>query len=146
MLTVTIQFSDITELQNFIAATKHDAPEDVVAQIEHGAAQAITETPVAAPKPRGRPKKSETLAALTGDAPETNAGKATVDGEAKATPVSQTTTEAPLDEARAALQTLVTTKGMESGFEVLKQFGAQRVSEVKAEDYSLFVDACKGAV
>lgn len=49
-----------------------------------------------------------------------------------------------IDNVRAALQAFTSTKGVPEGVALLKEFGAARISELKAEDYTAFVEKCGG--
>jgi hypothetical protein len=48
-----------------------------------------------------------------------------------------------LDDVRAALQKFTSVSGIPAGIELLKKFGANRISELKAEDYAAFVEGCE---
>lgn len=47
-----------------------------------------------------------------------------------------------LDEVRAALQQYTASKGVPAGIELLKKFGAGRISELDADNYASFVAEC----
>ena len=57
------------------------------------------------------------------------------------TPV-QAVAAATLDTVRVALREVFNTKGAAAATEILKQFGAARVSDVKPEDFAKFVATC----
>lgn len=137
MFSITIQIANLEELESFIATLKHSAPSRLTADVIRAADAQIppqigAQTAPPADKPKrgpGRPRKAaEPEKEAAEPAPEPT-GAATVS----------------VDDARAALQELVTTKGMDVAFGVLKQYGAQRVSELQAADYAGFIDACKAA-
>lgn len=137
MFTLTIQVESIVELESFVASLRHSAPPRLVAEV---AAAVETQTdiqlpdaPAAAPKPRGRPKKEKAE-------PEMKA-----EPEAQAEPPASTPAEPTLDAARAALQSALGAHGMETAMGVLKQFNAQRITEVPAADYGKFIAACQAA-
>lgn len=48
-----------------------------------------------------------------------------------------------IDDVRAALQAFTAKAGIDGGIQLLKNFGAQRISELKASDYAAFVGACQ---
>lgn len=48
-----------------------------------------------------------------------------------------------IDDVRAALQSYTAKAGIDGGIQLLKNFGAQRISELKAGDYAAFVGACQ---
>lgn len=48
-----------------------------------------------------------------------------------------------IDDVRAALQSYTAKAGIDGGIQLLKNFGAQRISELKAGDYAAFVEACQ---
>lgn len=50
--------------------------------------------------------------------------------------------EATLDDVRAALQAFTAAKGVPAGIELLKEFGAARISELKAENFAAFIGKC----
>ena len=108
-------------------------------------------------------------AAVTGAEPEPNAAPAVVKerkprakkeeaavqaGEQISGPTAHTTdgaqtasapvesTALTLDEVRPALQAFTAAKGMDAGIQLLKDFGAARISELKAEDFAAFVKKC----
>lgn len=68
------------------------------------------------------------------------------------TPAAQPTTAEPaatagpsvatLDDVRAALQAFTADKGVPAGIELLKEFGAARISELKSEHYGAFIAKC----
>lgn len=143
MFTLTIQVSDLAELESFVAALKHSVSRAIVHQVETAASDALTATAIGSTnettvstRGRGRPKKQ----------PEADQSKSVASGAVDKTPPSGELFHS-IDDARAALQALVSTagKGMEAGFAVLKQFGAQRISDVKADQYRDFITACKAA-
>lgn len=47
-----------------------------------------------------------------------------------------------IDDVRAALQGFTAQHGMASGIDLLKNFGASRVSELKVGDYAAFIAGC----
>ena len=47
-----------------------------------------------------------------------------------------------LDDVRGALQAFTAQKGVPAGIELLKKFGAGRISELAQENYAAFVQAC----
>jgi uncharacterized membrane protein len=148
MFTLTIQVESIAELESFVASLRHSAPPRLVAEV---AAAVETQTdihlpdaPAAAPKPRGRPKKSTPAATDAGE-PAAAAHSLTGTSDAQAEPPASTPAEPTLDLARAALQSALGAHGMETAMGVLKQFNAQRITEVPAADYGKFIAACQAA-
>lgn len=53
---------------------------------------------------------------------------------------------ASLDDVRTALQAFTAGRGVPAGIELLKEFGAARISELKAEQFAAFILKCGGAV
>lgn len=47
-----------------------------------------------------------------------------------------------LDEVRAALQTFTASKGVPAGIELLKKYGAGRISELEEANYAAFAADC----
>lgn len=98
--------------------------------------------PVAEAPKRGRPRKTEQPQAPKEDAAEP-LGKPEVSGSAPSTDSSTpATTSLTLDDVRSALQKFTQKHSIEAGIELLKKFGAQRVSELPAEKYGEFVGVC----
>lgn len=50
-----------------------------------------------------------------------------------------------LDDVRAKLQAFTTAKTIDAGLDLLREFGASRVSEVKPEQYAEFMAKCEAA-
>lgn len=153
-----ITVSSIEEAERILACLRHDADptvvKDVAAQInppvESGPVNPQVDPPAADKPKRGRPRRevapplSESAAPGTPQSTEAEAPNAGT-AEVEVTPAQQTYT---LDDARKALQDVQAKYGtadMAKPLEILGKFGAGRVSEVKAEDYAKFVDACKAA-
>lgn len=112
-------------------------------------------TPSASEKPkRGRKPKEETVSgaetaqvsehaqsvSASATAPTISEEAATIEPDAAEVPAASSTLT--LDDVRAALQKFTAAKGIPAGIELLGQFGAARVSEVKAEDFAAFVEKC----
>lgn len=107
------------------------------------AAEPVAAEPVAAepvdepaPKRRGRPPKAkpattEELVATVGP-----------DVEPEASAPAPEPAAFTIDDVRAALQGFTARQGLPAGIGLLKQFGASRISELKAEDYAAFVKGC----
>lgn len=155
-----ITVSSIEEAERILACLRHDADptvvKDVAAQInptvESGPVNPQVDPPAADKPKRGRPRRevapplsesaapSASLPEKQGPAPAPES-EPEVEGQA----AQQTYT---LDDARKALkdvQAKYGTADMEKPLAILSQFGAGRVSEVKAEDYAAFIAACKAA-
>lgn len=56
--------------------------------------------------------------------------------------VEQSAKEYTIDDVRGALQAFTAKAGIEGGIQLLRNFGAQRISELKASDYAAFVAGC----
>ena len=69
--------------------------------------------------------------------PETESADVEVEVVATVDPATFT-----LDEVRAALQQFAADKGVPAGIELLKKFGAGRISELKEDDYASFIAEC----
>ena len=120
---------------------------------EQGAADAA---PAAPEKKRGRkPKAENPVVVKTGEewigaAKAVEELNAEVSEEAAAAeepeaPVVQETADPAtftIDEVRAALQQFTAAKGVPAGIELLKKFGAGRISELAEGDYASFVAEC----
>lgn len=50
--------------------------------------------------------------------------------------------ELTVDDVRGALQAFTTAKGVPAGIELLKKYGAGRISELKSKDYAAFIGEC----
>lgn len=97
--------------------------------------------PSAPEKKRGRPAKPKEEAAAPVEKP--------VDAETAPTVSAATTEPAPakeatIDDVRAALQGFTAKNGVPAGIDLLKEFGAARISELKEADYAAFVEKCGG--
>lgn len=152
MFTLTIQVSSIDEAERILAALKHSADPTAVQQVTEQVAEAnTTAEPIAreitsggdtgAVRRRGRAPKEKAVPSGTSDTVEAT--------EVVQQPVDQPT-EQPLtiDHAREALKGVQAKYGsadMAKPLELLARFGANRVSEVKAENYADFIAACKAA-
>jgi len=108
-----------------------------------------TDVEAATPAKRGRKPKNEVAAAPVEKSPEAAstetegtqaaASSETADASATAEP------ELPalsIDEVRAALQQFTAVKGVPAGIELLKEFGAGRISELSFSQYPFFVERC----
>lgn len=51
--------------------------------------------------------------------------------------------EFTIDDVRSALQAFTTKAGIDGGIQLLKTFGAQRISELKADQYAAFIAGCQ---
>lgn len=141
-----ITVSSIEEAERILACLRHDADPTVVKDVADQIPQSDAGAPPpAAEKPkRGRPRREVAPPLPESAAPEAEA-TATPEAEAEA-PAQQSTYT--LDDARKALkdvQAKYGTADMEKPLALLSQFGAGRVSEVKAEDYAAFIAACEAA-
>lgn len=97
----------------------------------NGVSAGVADEP-AAPAPEKRTRKPKPADPAPAPAPEGGGG-----------PVEPT--KAPtLDEVRAALQGYTARHSIEDGIELLKEFKAGRISELKADDYTAFVAKCGG--
>lgn len=102
------------------------------------------------PKRRGRPPRSAVTEPASPATTDTDApqGPTSAVQEAKDEPEKQPDKKVTLDDARSALRGLQSRIGeddMATPIALLKDFGATRISEVKAEDYAAFVAACDKA-
>jgi predicted lipid-binding transport protein (Tim44 family) len=150
MFTLQIQCPTIEDAERIIAALKYSANPAVVealaAQVNAEVEPAAITPEVEKPKnPRGRPRRevAEKPAASSAPATEADSGTETSPG------VDTSAQQAPtLDDARAALKAVQAKYGtddMSKPLEVLGQFSAGRISEVKPEQYPAFIAACKAA-
>lgn len=116
-----------------------------------------------AAKKRGRPRKEQAqpeVADNTGSdaadfpssedsSPESSfaAGVTGEEGGATAdeTPLYASPAPVTVERVREALKNVMETHGMPMCTEILKQFGAARVSELDPKHYANFVDACEAA-
>lgn len=158
-----ITVSSIEEAERILACLRHDADpavvKDVAAQIPASASNGDNPgspepalnsgAPAQEPKKRGRPRREVAPPLPESAAPVATATEGSSpsqpDENIKTEPAQQTHT---LDAARKALkdvQAKYGTADMEKPLALLSQFGAGRVSEVKAEDYAAFIAACKAA-
>lgn len=97
-----------------------------------GEAASATAAASSAPVKEKKPKKTATEN-VSKDEPKIDTSEAAVETSDK--PLT-------LDEVRAALQTFTASKGVPAGIELLKEFGAGRVSELDAGKYANFVAKC----
>lgn len=145
MFTLQIQCATIEDAERVIAALKFSANPTIV---ENLATQipvvhivevntAATTEPEA--KKRGRPRR---------EVAEQPAAPIAEDHDAKHVPEEPTQQAPTLDDARSALkgvQAKYGTDDLAKPLEILGQFSAGRISEVKAEQYPAFIAACKAA-
>ncbi|CAB5144375.1 hypothetical protein UFOVP147_8 [uncultured Caudovirales phage] len=113
--------------------------------------------PGAEPEPNAAPvvvkRTRRTKAEIEADAAKEAAAPVEKSAEpatetASTEPVAQAGSTAPtvtLDDVRTALQAFTAAKGVPAGIELLKEFGAARISELKAEQFSAFILKCGGA-
>jgi len=64
---------------------------------------------------------------------------------ASATPAADTAQPLTLEDARAALESLVDKIGMSDGLEILKSFGAEKLSDLPQGRYDAFMTVCQEA-
>lgn len=150
---------------NFDTSSKQDAVIlskllDALGEIQAvQAGDAETQEPAAEPeKKRGRKPKAEPAPvpevvsgqewkmpeaepADTPDAPEVEA-VAEPELPLEAAPVAAPAKAYTLDDVRGALHSLTVARGVPAGIELLKQFDAQRISELDAGRYAEFIKAC----
>lgn len=105
---------------------------------------AVSEAAQAAPAPvkkRGRTKPE--IRDEGNEAPET--ARIVVEPAPATVAVEETAPTKPvsIDDVRAALQIFTGIEGVPAGIELLKKFGAARISELKVEDYAAFIEACQ---
>ena len=102
------------------------------------------DTPAASPAPekakRGRKPKAELQNEIAEPA-EPVAEPAVVE-EQPELPLAIEAKPATLDDVRSALQALTAEKGIPAGIELLKSFGAGRISELFADQYGEFIAKC----
>lgn len=91
-------------------------------------------------KPGRKPKQE--VAAEPGGKPEYSTSAPTTASSETATTSAPAAPSLSLDDIRAALQKYTQKHSIEAGIELLKKFGAQRVSELPAEKYAEFVGEC----
>lgn len=101
---------------------------------ESAAAPAAVDIPKL--KRAGRPKK-EAAAQVDPTNASLSAASSSATSPADTVPVPIT-----LDDLRAALQKIVGAKGMPAAIDLLKSFGAQRISELASEKQADFIAAC----
>jgi hypothetical protein len=141
--TFTITCNTAEEIERLLAALRDDADHATATAVQPAVQSAAVQgdtggdvpTSVDAPKRRGRPPREKT--------PEPAQQSETFEEVEQPPQVNVT-----LDDARAALRGLQSRAGeddMATPIGVLKEFGASRISEVKAEDYAAFIVACEKA-
>lgn len=103
---------------------------------------AVSEAAQAAPAPV-KPKRGRTKPEIRDEGNETapiveeaTPAVVAVEEAAPTKPVS-------IDDVRAALQAYTGIEGVPAGIDLLKRFGAARISELKVEDYAAFIEACQ---
>ena len=142
--------SDLNVLYKLLAGLEQPIPAGVVAPVAESAAEPEPAPEVVAPKERKpRAKKEEVAPVSEAVAPtDETAGEASAaaasDPEPEATPEPQPVSDKSysIDEVRAALQQFTAANGVPGGIELLKKFGAGRISELAEGDYASFVQAC----
>lgn len=101
--------------------------------------EAVQHAASPAPEKKGRAKKSAPSAEAQ---PESSEASGAADTTATATTASPTDKPLTLDEVRAALQAYTASKGVPAGIELLKKYGAGRISELAEGDFAAFVADC----
>ena len=95
-----------------------------------------------APEKKTRaPKKSATPVEASAGS-EASKSSDPVDVKQEKTAGQSTDKKLTLDEVRAALQLFTSTNGVPAGIELLKKYGAGRVSELAEENFAAFVKEC----
>ena len=104
-----------------------------------GVSGPVAEQAPAAPVKRTRKPKEEAAAPV--EKPEEPTGSSTKSEDAD---VSEPAPAKPLslDEVRAALQQFTAKNGVPAGIDLLKTYGAGRISELNADQYADFVERC----
>ncbi len=98
-----------------------------------GRAEPPSAPPGDTPKKRGRkPKSAQAEVVVEGEAPV----------EATPEPAPAADVLPTLDQVRAALQAYTVKNGITGGIDLLKDFGAARVSDLAAGDYAAFITKC----
>jgi|GEM_PF-6972817 len=155
--TFTITCNTVEEMERLMAAMRHDVDPAVTQQVQAAVAEVAGNTNQAdlptQKARRGRPPKAATepAAPASQDAsvPDDSAVEATDEQtEPAQQPEPAKAEKLTIDDARNALRALQSRKGeadMAAALAVLGQFGANRISEVKAEDYAAFITACENA-
>jgi len=154
MFTLQIQCPTIEDAERIIAALKYGANpavvESLAAQIPATSANQADrreseQSASQEPKKRGRPRREVAeKPAASNDAASSSTASDPAEGQSGATAQQAPT----LDDARAALKAVQAKYGtddMSKPLEVLGQFSAGRISEVKPEQYPAFIAACKAA-
>lgn len=159
MFTLQINCATIEDAERVIAALKFSASpaivENLATQIPFNDPSGLSdaESPAAKyfpnttntattepePKKRGRPRR---------EVAEQPAAPLAEDHDAKHVPEEPTQQALTLDDARNALkgvQAKYGTDDLAKPLEILGQFSAGRISEVRAEQYPAFIAACKAA-
>lgn len=91
-------------------------------------------TPVKERKPRAKKEETPVPAPVTEEAAVSTSESA----DAAKVPAASFT----IDDVRATLQSYTAANGVSKGVALLEEFGAKRISELKAEDYAAFVEKC----
>lgn len=97
---------------------------------------------------KGSPEEIETASAYVKEHGKPAPIPPATEAEKPAEPevVSASPSEPTADDAKKALLHLVREKGHPAGAEVLKQFGAAKISDIKPEDFPAFIDATSRAL
>lgn len=95
---------------------------------------------------RGRPPKVKEEAAAPvekpADTPEVAAPQEQSPSQSE--PAAAAPASLTLDDVRTALQNFTGSKGVPAGIELLGEFGAKRISELKPEHFVAFIEKCNG--
>ena len=151
MFDLRIRCKSIEEAERIIACLKHAADPAVVQSVSAqiaapaevvAAVAGIIEAAVA-PKKRGRPPRE--VAPPLEEKPVAPVEVAEVAADVAETPVQQAHTLDAIKAALMAVQAKYGAADMVKPLGVLSQFGAGRISEVKADDYPAFIAACQAA-
>ena len=80
---------------------------------------------------------------VAGEQPEDKSAPTDVSEDTQSSaPAAESSTVLTLDDVRAALQGFTAANGVPAGIELLKEFGATRISELKAEQFAAFMGKC----
>jgi hypothetical protein len=139
MIEVKLTFKDFTEAQAFF---NRDAAPVVPIELLAGA-MALNDIAAEAAAPAKRTRKSKNA-----EAEQAQAAPAAVEPAQESTAEPEIVSEEPaeasapsytVDDVRKALQAYSGREGFPAATELVKSFGATRITELKAEDYAAFI-------
>lgn len=146
MYSVSIRAQTLPELKSRMQAMLVSLDGEKISEAQPAPAQSLLESEK--PKRGRKPKETAAPVTTTADTTETRVSAPT---ETKTVePVRPIMEPAPkeitVEELRTALNKVSTKHGMQTSIKILKDYGANRISELPKEKHAAFIDACAASI